>query len=330
MANRIYSNVELMAIPTKDSHLVNKGFVMGLLNERLMDGVKAVIIEDINATYDPVAMTLTQNAGTAINSDGVTLEVNDEILYIGGTDKTQLGRYVVTVAPTVAEESKVVTSLGATNTGIVTLGDVTVDKAVFETGIGTLTSGTYSFVYSDATTSWTYNGADVDIATTYGITIATETPLNNDTIDIVYTSEVLGVPAVLTRSENYNTSEKIKSGQLIPVHNGDLYGEKIMVLTTNNPITLDTTPLNYEMYKGVEAGATIYEEVFTGDDTTPVTEKIITHALATKKLSINIYDEATGEKVYFATKIVDENVVQINSDVELLSADQFRVVIIAE
>ena len=326
---KIYSNVELMATPTKDSHLVNLGFVKGLISERLMDGVKAVIIEDINATYDPVAMTLTQNAGTAINSDGVTLEVNDEILYIGGTDKTQLGRYVITVAPTVAEESKVVTSLGATNTGIITLSDITVDKAVFERGIGTLTSGTYSFVYSDATTSWTYNGADVDIATTYGITIATETPANADTIDIVYTPEVLGVPAGLTSSESYNASEKIKSGQLIPVHIGDLYGEKIMILTTNNPITLDTTPLNYEIYKGVEAGAKVYEKVFTGDDTTPVTEVTITHALATKKLSINIYDE-DGGKVYFATKIVDENVVQINSDVELLSDDKFRVVIIAE
>ena len=329
MANRIYSNVELMCEPTSDNHLVNKKYVLGLLNERITKGVECVIIDDIGATYDSPTQTLTQTVGANVNSDDVTLNVGDKVLYLKPTDKTQAGIYEVVTVPVGQEDSNAIVSLNVGNTGVVTESDVSINKTTFETGIGTLTSGTYTFTYDATTPSWRYNGADVDIATTYGITIASETPQVGDVINVVYTQAKVGVAGEFKRSEDFSLSKNYKSGMIIPVYSGTLYGDKLMQLVTNDPIVLDTTEMEFIIYKGAETGAKIYEEVFKGSNSVPVKQVTITHALNSRDVSISIYDNTTGEKVYFATKIIDENVIQIDSDVELLTADEFKVIIIA-
>ena len=327
---KIYSNLELVAPITKDTHLVNKKFVMDMFAERHLKGADCVIISDLNADYDQDTKTLTQkDIVTPIDSDTVELKENMRVIYKGSTDATRNGLYDVVTAPVLEKDSTATLSLGASNTGVVTLGDVSINKTTFEAGIGTPTTGSYSFQYDSTTPSWQYNGVDVDITTTYGITIASEIPQVGDTITVVYTERTVGVAGVFKRSDDFNASEMVKSGAMISVYNGKLFGDKIMQVVTTSPFTLDATTLYFEVFKS-ESGATIYEEVFKGDDGDPKTSFTITHALDTKQISMTIYDETTGEVVYFNTKIVDENVVEVTSDVELLTADVFRIVIVAK
>ena len=72
MANRIYSQVELLCEVKNKHDLVNKQYVDMALNARLQSGVSCVITDPIEGTYESTTMTLTQTGGT-VNSDGVTL-----------------------------------------------------------------------------------------------------------------------------------------------------------------------------------------------------------------------------------------------------------------
>ena len=139
MSNRIYKNIELLGEITDPKHLVNKGYVDSLLDSRLMQGVKVAVLEDLNSDYNADTKTLTQKVGQELKYDGVILSIGDEILYVGdrSTDLTQAGLYEITKLGKASKSSEATVSLGGSNTGIVTLGDVSVSVSTFETGIGT-------------------------------------------------------------------------------------------------------------------------------------------------------------------------------------------------
>ena len=63
-----------------------------------------------------------------------------------------------------------------------------------------------------------------------------------------------------TRALDYDTSAEVSNGDLIPVTTGDTQHNTLWVLTTANPITLNTTPLEYTIFStvtDVHAGAGI-------------------------------------------------------------------------
>lgn len=97
---KIYKNIALMATPTDEKHLVNKGYVDAAVNRKVKDAVVAVATTDIGATYDTTAKTLTQDTAAALVLDGVTLAANDRVLIAGQTDATQNGIYVITTLST--------------------------------------------------------------------------------------------------------------------------------------------------------------------------------------------------------------------------------------
>ena len=93
---KIYKNIALMTTPTDEKHLVNKGYVDAAINRKVKDAVVAVATQDLDATYDSTAKTLTQNTAAALVLDGVTLAAGDRVLVAGQTDATQNGIYTVT------------------------------------------------------------------------------------------------------------------------------------------------------------------------------------------------------------------------------------------
>ena len=107
---------------------------------------------------------------------------------------------------------------------------------------------------------------------------------------------------------------------------GLIYKDSLFVLTTDETITLDTTSINYEKYKGAEEGAKKFKGNIVGDDATKVFT--ITHGLNTKDVVIKVYDATTDEQVYFSTKIVSENAIEVSSDVVLTPSDSFNVLVI--
>ena len=60
-----------------------------------------------------------------------------------------------------------------------------------------------------------------------------------------------GTPFVLTRAVDADTSAKMASGVTVGVEEGNINKDKILVLTTNNPITLDTTALVFDTQDGL-------------------------------------------------------------------------------
>lgn len=327
MANKIYKQIELLAPVTEAKHLVNKEYVDNLLNARLQEGVKVVLAEDFDAVYNVDAQTLTQNVGNALVIDGITLVEKDELLYIGANDKTQNGIYTVTTVGIGAVPSEGTVSLGATNTGVVTSGDITLTLATFETKVGTPTTGSYIFTYDGVTDNeWKLAGASATLAD-YGIVIASEVPADGDTITVAYTEAVVGTPSVLTRSERMSKSSQLFTGMLIPVHEGDIYKDSIFQLVSpdTTTITLDTDSLVFEKYKGANEGAKVYEETIVGDDVT--TTFTITHGLGTESVKVVIYDK-DDEECSFGVKVISENAVEISSDVILTPDDEFKIIVL--
>ena len=322
MANRIYSQVQLLCEVSDKYDLVNKKYVDDAISARVLAGVSCVVVDPITGNYEPTDMVLTQTGGS-VNSDGVTLTKGMEFLYATKTGDTTLnGIWVVETAPVEGSTTPSTAVAKVTSTGGIV--SATVDKTVFETKV--TTSGTYTFTYSLTDTSWMFEGKAISLSD-YGI-VESGSVQDADIIEVTYVQEVT-TPAtmgVFKRSERMSKSSQFNNGQLIPVWEGLIYGNSIFTLTTDEAITLDTTPINYEKYKGSEEGAKKYKETIVGNDV--ATTWTITHGLGTKDVDVNIYDNATGEKVYFGVNIVSENAIEIISGVVLTPDDKFDVVVI--
>ena len=76
----------------------------------------------------------------------------------------------------------------------------------------------------------------------------------------------VGAPFVLTRSLDANTSDKVIPNMVIPVRAGTANGDRAFQLTTNGPITLNTTALTFS---GLQASAHAATHVTGGGDTIP-------------------------------------------------------------
>lgn len=64
-----------------------------------------------------------------------------------------------------------------------------------------------------------------------------------------------GTPWVLTRATDADTDAEVTSGMFTFVEEGTTAGDKGYVLTTNNPITLGTTPLSFSIFTSQAAAA---------------------------------------------------------------------------
>lgn len=121
--------------------------------------------------------------------------------------------------------------------------------------------------YVDAARSGLDVKESVHVATTGPINIATD--LNTgDTIDghVLETGDrvlvknqttasengiyVVAVSGTAQRATDADTSAEVTSGMFTFVTNGTLYGDTGWVLTTDNPITLGTTPLTFAQFSG--------------------------------------------------------------------------------
>ena len=71
MANRIYSQVQLLCEVSDKYDLVNKKYVDDAISARVLAGVSCVVVDPITGNYEPTDMVLTQTGGS-VNSDGVT------------------------------------------------------------------------------------------------------------------------------------------------------------------------------------------------------------------------------------------------------------------
>lgn len=64
-----------------------------------------------------------------------------------------------------------------------------------------------------------------------------------------------GTPFILTRRSDSNTSAKVTAGMMVPIEEGTVHADQVWWLTTNNPITLNTTALTYSQIGALPTGA---------------------------------------------------------------------------
>lgn len=77
----------------------------------------------------------------------------------------------------------------------------------------------------------------------------------------VTTAGATGVAFVLTRAIDFDTDTKVTAGAFTFIAEGINNGNKGFVLTTNDPITIDTTALVFSQFSSAGAGATTFIEL---------------------------------------------------------------------
>ncbi len=70
-----------------------------------------------------------------------------------------------------------------------------------------------------------------------------------------------GVAFVLTRSTDFDEDAEVTAGAFTFIEEGTINGDKGFVLTTNDPITVDTTALVFSQFSSAGAGATTFVEL---------------------------------------------------------------------
>lgn len=114
---------------------------------------------------------------------------------------------------------------------------------------------------------------------------------------------------VLTRADDYEATAKIHAGDRVGVNEGTVYGDTLFVLATDDPITLDTTPLVFTRYTGLYPSTPLYKETVAAGVIGPVT---ITHNLNTTTVSVEVIRVSDGATVYVDGSRPDANTVVID------------------
>ena len=319
MSKKIYSNVELLANPTADNHVVNLKTVKNLISRKVKDAVRVVDLVGIDGTYDKDAQELTESVGTALKIDGVSLQVGDRLLLASELDASRNGIFEVKILGTDGTPANAVMSLG-TNTGLTDASLVTFNKADFLANKSTSATLTYSG------TAWeTPVGTTVTLSD-FGITLdGSAVPSASDTIVITYTAPVSGNKSVLKRASDMCKSEDIIPNMIVPVAQGS-NADKLFILTNDSAVALDTDSLNFVKYSSSD----IYTEKYVGEfeGNSLATEFAIPHSLNSKDIDVSFYD-ATGNECLFNYELTSENVITVKPDVVLKAEDgKFKVVVV--
>jgi hypothetical protein len=223
--------------------------------------------------------------------------------------------------------------------------------------------------------AWTSTGGGTYTATTFGqlsvdgdlaldtqrILVKNQVQSEYNGIYVVTTQGDGSTYWVLTRSADANTSAEVKSGMFTFVQTGDTLANTGWVLTTDNPITLNTTGLTFAQFSGagtyvggdginisgqiistvVSPGGGLYQNVSglmvdvdivvrkyaanVGDGS--ATSYTITHSLNTKDVQVTVYDNSSP----YAEVICDVQHTSTSAVTLLFSvaptSNQYRVVV---
>lgn len=167
-----------------------------------------------------------------------------------------------------------------------------------------------------------------DLTTVDGVTIATsDRVLVKDQTDKTQNGiYVVTSTTTLTRADDFNTSNLVVPNCFIAVMEGTQQADTLFQLTTDAPITLDTTSLTFQKYSCGDVGSTSYKTTITGDGS--ATEFAITHNLNERVVDVSIYDSSYNE--CFGGVVLDSaNQCTISFDNAPLSTESYFVKVIA-
>jgi hypothetical protein len=133
-----------------------------------------------------------------------------------------------------------------------------------------------------------------------------------------------GAPWVLVRSSDADTSAEVNAGMFLFVEEGTQQ-DTGWVLTTNNPITLDTTTLAFSKFTAAASGVVKYAADITGDGST--TAFAVTHSLGTTDIQAQVFEATTNALVIVDTVRTSTTVVTITFATAPANLKVYRVVV---
>jgi hypothetical protein len=194
---------------------------------------------------------------------------------------------------------------------------------------------TTSLVGTYAAGSKTLTASTNEVLTVDGILVAVgnrvlvtaQTTATQNGIYVVSAAGSTGAPWVLTRADDFDTTDKVYAGVHVHVTEGNTNKDVTFVLTTDAPITLDTTGLVWTVGSGLVKSVQQKKFTLTGDGTT--SSFTLTHNWNQKAVSVELYLDSTGETVI--TEVVRAlNTVTINFAVAPLVGTNYGVILRAE
>jgi hypothetical protein len=126
------------------------------------------------------------------------------------------------------------------------------------------------------------------------ILVAGQTTGSQNGIYTVTTAGTASVKWVLTRAEDFDSSDEIYSAVKVTVAEGTVNDNLTFVLATDGTIVLDTTSLQFTKASGTVASVGEYVGSIAASDAMP---KTITQALGTKNVQLEIFDSSSGATV---------------------------------
>jgi hypothetical protein len=132
----------------------------------------------------------------------------------------------------------------------------------------------------------------------------------------------------LTRAADFDSSSDISPNVQVKVTQGADSADKIFILTTDGPITLDAVPLDFTVYTGLTK--VIRETVFviTGDGANYTAAH--THSWGTRNVTAEIIDEDTWQTVCADVERTTVNTVTVTFGRPVPNGKVYRVILRAE
>lgn len=131
--------------------------------------------------------------------------------------------------------------------------------------------------------------------------------------------------SALTRATDFDTSGEVTSGAWTTVEEGTANADTGWLLTTNNPITLNTTGLTFGAFPAL-GGGSVAKYTTTGPGSTGTTWTV-THNLGTKAITWSVSDVADDSFLDLAGVATDTNTLTLTS-VTSLSSGGYRVSVV--
>jgi len=247
----------------------------------------AVLSNNHIAAGAGIATSKLADSGNFILKNGSVAFASDQSL--GGNKLTNLG------APTVDTDAATKAYVDATVQGL----DVKPSVRVATTGnlAGSYVSGTKRITASG-------NGAlsidGVTLAVNDRVLVKDQSAGSNNGIYKVIQTGDAGTPWILERTTDADSSADIASGMFTFVEEGTVNMDSGWILTTNNPITLDTTSLTFTQFSGagqIAAGAGLTKSGNTLDIGAGLGIQVDADSITVKINGSSLAKDASGLKV---------------------------------
>jgi hypothetical protein len=132
----------------------------------------------------------------------------------------------------------------------------------------------------------------------------------------------------LTRAEDFDASSEINSNVKVNVKQGTSLHDKTFVLETDDPITLDTTPLVWGVATGLVQMITQQTSTIVGDGTTDTFT--LTHGWNTYDVTVEIIDNTDHATVYADVARTTVNAVTVSFDDPPAISQNYTVILRAD